>query len=103
VITSNGERAFPDAFKRRCLQVTITEPDEQRLAEIVRSQLGAEAYDRTEALFREFVARREAGQSMPTDQLLNAVYLATSGLTDDVAKRRDVALSLLNAVGPGVQ
>jgi hypothetical protein len=40
---------------------------------------------------------------MPTDQLLNAVYLATSGLTDDVAKRRDVALSLLNAVGPGVQ
>lgn len=103
VITSNGERAFPEAFKRRCLQVTITEPDEQRLAEIVRSQLGAEAYDRTEALFREFVARREAGQSMPTDQLLNAVYLATSGLTDDISKRRDVALSLLNAVGPGVQ
>jgi MoxR-like ATPase len=101
VITSNGERAFPDAFKRRCLQITIAEPDEERLAQIVRSQLGPEALDKTEALFREFVARRDAGQNLPTDQLLNAVYLATSGLSDDVAKRREVALSLLDTAGSG--
>jgi len=101
VITSNGERAFPDAFKRRCLQITITEPDEERLAQIVRSQLGAEALAQTEALFREFVARRDAGQSLPTDQLLNAVYLATSGLSDDGSKRQDVALSLLDTTNSG--
>jgi MoxR-like ATPase len=101
VITSNGERAFPDAFKRRCLQITIAEPDEDRLAQIVRSQLGPEALERTETLFREFVTRRDAGQSLPTDQLLNAVFLATSGLTDDSEKRREVALALLESPGAG--
>jgi len=35
VITSNGERAFPDAFLRRCIQVTIPEPSEQQLRDIV--------------------------------------------------------------------
>jgi MoxR-like ATPase len=101
IITSNGERAFPDAFKRRCLQITISEPDEERLAQIVRSQLGSEALDKTEALFREYVNRRDAGQSLPTDQLLNAVFLATSGLTEDAEKRRDVALALLESPGSG--
>jgi MoxR-like ATPase len=101
IITSNGERAFPDAFKRRCLQITISEPDEERLAEIVRSQLGEDALAQTEALFREFVARRDNGQTLPTDQLLNAVYLATSGLTDDPETRRTVALSLLESAGSG--
>jgi MoxR-like ATPase len=101
IITSNGERAFPDAFKRRCLQITISEPDEERLAQIVRSQLGPEALDKTEALFREYVNRRDAGQSLPTDQLLNAVFLATSGLTEDAEKRRDVALALLESPGSG--
>ena len=101
IITSNGERAFPDAFKRRCLQITISEPDEERLAQIVRSQLGPDALDKTEALFREYVNRRDAGQSLPTDQLLNAVFLATSGLTEDAEKRRDVALALLESPGSG--
>jgi MoxR-like ATPase len=101
IITSNGERAFPDAFKRRCLQVTIADPDEERLAQIVRSQLGAEALEQADGLFREFVARRDAGQVLPTDQLLNAVFLATSGLTDDIERRRDVALALLETPGAG--
>jgi hypothetical protein len=52
-------------------------------------------------LFREFVTRRDAGQSLPTDQLLNAVFLATSGLTDDSEKRREVALALLESPGAG--
>jgi MoxR-like ATPase len=97
IITSNGERAFPDAFKRRCLQVTISEPDEYRLSEIVRSQLGAEALETSSALFRAFVDRRDAGANLPTDQLLNAVFLATSGLTDDPQTRQGVALALLQS------
>jgi MoxR-like ATPase len=97
IITSNGERAFPDAFKRRCLQVTISEPDEERLSEIVRSQLGAEALERSEALFRVFVDRRDAGANLPTDQLLNAVFLATSGLTEDTETRRGVAMAMLRS------
>ena len=101
IITSNGERAFPDAFKRRCLQITIAEPDSDRLAQIVRSQLGDEALEQAEGLFTEFVNRRDGGRNLPTDQLLNAVYLATSGLTEDAAKRRDVALALIESAGSG--
>lgn len=96
IITSNGERAFPDAFKRRCLQITISEPDEERLTEIVRSQLGPDALDRSDSLLRAFVEHRDKGASLPTDQLLNAVFLATSGLTDDPETRRRVAMSLLD-------
>lgn len=96
VITSNGERVFPEAFKRRCLQVTISEPDQAKLAEIVRAQLGPEALDKTESLFRAFLAGRDAGDNLPTDQLLNAVFLATSGLTDDAQKRWQVAQALLD-------
>jgi MoxR-like ATPase len=99
IITSNGERAFPEAFKRRCLQVTIGEPDEERLAMIVRTQLGNESMDRAEVLFREFVNRRDAGAPVPTDQLLNAVYLATSGLDGDAGNRYEVALTLISSIG----
>ncbi|BEL06256.1 MoxR family ATPase [Actinoplanes sichuanensis] len=97
IITSNGERAFPDAFKRRCLQITISDPDEDRLSEIVRSQLGDEALERSTELFRSFVGRRDRGASVTTDQLLNAVFLATSGLTEDSETRRNLAMALLRS------
>jgi MoxR-like ATPase len=101
IVTSNGERAFPDAFKRRCLQITIAEPDRARLREIVRSQLGDDALAQSETLFGRFADRLEEGAKLPTDQLLNAVYLATSGLTGDPEKRRSVAMAMIEAAGAG--
>lgn len=101
IITSNGERAFPPAFRRRCLHVTISEPGADQLKEIVRTQLGTEAFDRAEGLFHEFLARRDAGESLPTDQLLNAVFLATSGLTDDGQTRLEVARTVLRPAQVG--
>ena len=103
VITSNGERAFPEAFERRCIQVTIPEPSEERLKEIVVAQLGAEALEQSEELFRAFLDQRTDGRSVPTDRLLNALYLAMSGLTGDESKRRDIAMSLITSGGRGDQ
>jgi MoxR-like ATPase len=76
VLTSNGERDFPPAFLRRCIRLDITEPDEEKLNRIVRAHLGEAASDTVQALIAQFLEKRKRGD-LATDQLLNAVYLAT--------------------------
>ncbi|CAL9440908.1 AAA family ATPase [Streptomyces sp. enrichment culture] len=82
VLTSNGEREFPPAFLRRCVSLRLRQPDDQRLAEIVRAHLGEpDAY--AQQLIRRFLSRVGSGE-LATDQLLNAIYLArSSGLGAD--------------------
>ena len=94
VITSNGEREFPPAFKRRCIRVDITPPKEEALLRIVESLLGVEALDDSGALIRDFVERREHGD-VATDQLLNAIYLVTSGATPPESTRERLNAALL--------
>jgi MoxR-like ATPase len=78
VITSNGERQFPPAFLRRCLQLTLEPPGHEKLARIVEAHLGVQAGD-FEDLIREFLRRKTEGE-LATDELLNAVFLRCSGL-----------------------
>ncbi len=78
VVTSNGERQFPPAFLRRCIRLDIQPPDREGLVSIVTAQLGPEAVERCTETIEEFLLRREQG-NLATDQLLNAIYLATSG------------------------
>jgi MoxR-like ATPase len=95
IITSNGEREFPPAFLRRCLQLTMRDPDVDRMAEIVAFHLGAAAEDpETQELIRAFVEQSEREGGLAADQLLNSIYLATSGANQS-AKSWD---SLLKAV-----
>ncbi|MFD5093590.1 AAA family ATPase [Amycolatopsis thailandensis] len=79
IMTSNGEREFPPAFLRRCLQLRIENPDEDQLAAIVASHLVGEHGEHRDELIREFAERSKAEGGLPTDRLLDAVYLATSG------------------------
>lgn len=79
VVTSNGERQFPPAFLRRCLQLRMENPDRQQLAAIVASHLVDEEGGYRDLLVREFAERSKADGGLPTDRLLDAVYLATSG------------------------
>lgn len=79
VITSNGERDFPPAFLRRCLRLETREPNAEQLAAIVASHLLGNRGQQRERLIREFVERSQAAGGLPADQLLDAVYLATSG------------------------
>lgn len=78
VITSNGERDFPPAFRRRCLPLHLEDPGAQRLRDIVASHLGEEALADAESLLGEFLSHREEGE-LATDQFLNAVFLRGGG------------------------
>jgi MoxR-like ATPase len=78
VITSNAEREFPPAFLRRCMRLDIQPPDHLQLAAIITAQLGEAALTASASIIDRFLRRREDGD-IATDQLLNAIYFATSG------------------------
>jgi MoxR-like ATPase len=101
IITSNGERAFPEAFERRCVAVSVPEPSQERLQEIVSTQLGPAALAKSADLLQAFLRRRQSGAAMPTDRLLNAVQLVVTGLTSDEDTRRQLALAWIESSGPG--
>jgi MoxR-like ATPase len=101
IITSNGERTFPKAFLRRCVTAEIPEPTEERLEEIVRTQLGPDALARSGQLLQIFLAQRRLGAAPPTDRLLNAVYLAMTALAEDDDQRLQMAKTLIEDQGPG--
>ena len=88
VITSNGERAFPAPFLRRCVRLEIQEPDGQALADIIGAHLGPRVAAQSLPIIQRFLDRRADGD-IATDQLLNAVYFATSG-THDPSHARDL-------------
>lgn len=78
VITSNGEREFPPAFLRRCVRLEIEPPPTDQLVKIVEAHLGSEARLASQQIIDAFIDSRNRGE-LATDQLLNAIYLATSG------------------------
>ena len=81
VLTSNGEREFPPAFLRRCLRFDIQLPSPEKLERIIEAHLGPKILAETETkqLLEDFLKRRDAGE-LATDQLLNAIYLTSSGI-----------------------
>ncbi|WP_411757581.1 AAA family ATPase [Streptomyces venezuelae] len=78
VITSNGEREFPAAFRRRCLPLEMRPPSRKQLVAIVASHLRRRP-EGVEALVDEFERRVLKGGTQSVDQLLNAVHLTTAG------------------------
>jgi MoxR-like ATPase len=79
VMTSNDERDFPPAFRRRCLELDILPPGAGDLAEIVRTHLGEDPKlnERVSSIVAGFLtARAESQDNLATDQLLHAVFLA---------------------------
>ena len=77
VLTSNGEREFPPAFLRRCVTLRLRQPDDSRLADIVRAHFAEEPDADAQRLIDRFLSR-VGGGDLATDQLLNAIYLARS-------------------------
>lgn len=76
ILTSNGEREFSPAFRRRCLFLELTSPDGNRLREIVRAHVPEAGDDsRVDDVLELFEARRGAGRPLSPDQLVNAVRL----------------------------
>lgn len=79
IITSNGEREFPPAFLRRCLQLELPDPTIDQLTAMVANHLLDTQGHHRDRLIQEFVAKRSERGTLPVDRLLEAVYLATSG------------------------
>lgn len=103
IITSNGEREFPPAFLRRCVRLVIEPPNAEQLADIVEAHLGEDVQAAGQDLIREFLTRRARGD-LATDQLLNAIYLATSGSRPPEAKLQEIIEAImrpLDANGSG--
>ncbi|MGW2675238.1 AAA family ATPase [Streptomyces sp. NPDC001436] len=95
ILTSNGERDFPAALLRRCIQLKLGQPGEKRLATMVRAHLGEEAAQLGADLIREFLSRSRS-ELLAADQLLNALYLthyasppSREGLADLLIQRLD--------------
>ncbi|MEU0068081.1 AAA family ATPase [Streptomyces sp. NPDC006332] len=78
VITSNGEREFPAAFRRRCLPLEMRTPTREQLLAMVEGHLGTRPQG-TEDLVDQFVRQVRAGGTHSLDQLLNAVQMTTAG------------------------
>lgn len=102
ILTSNEEREFPPAFRRRCLHVQLKPPEAADLITIAEHKLAAEP-DR--ALIDEFIDQRGSdGRRLATDQLLYALYLRMSaqGLSDDdYARFRQIVLEPLSDIPAG--
>ncbi|MEU7059791.1 AAA family ATPase [Streptomyces sp. NPDC046197] len=78
VITSNGEREFPAAFRRRCLPLEMRTPSRDQLLAMVERHLGTRSPE-AEDMVDLFVQRVQAGGTHSLDQLLNAVRMTTAG------------------------
>ena len=86
IMTSNGERDFPPAFLRRCLQLEMPEPNLQELSAIVKSHFSSdsEILRKAEELITYFVEKRDLqDQNLATDQLLNTIFMLTGDLSSD--------------------
>ncbi|MCP4701554.1 MAG: AAA family ATPase [Gammaproteobacteria bacterium] len=86
IMTSNGEREFPPAFLRRCLQLDMRLPQRDKLIDIIKThlKLDPEQDDELRALLKDFLDKRE-NTDLATDQLLNAVYLTLKHLNTEHA------------------
>jgi MoxR-like ATPase len=86
IMTSNGERDFPPAFLRRCLRLRMQEPDQVKLEQIIKAHLGEQGLRDASKLIETFLEKRSKSE-LATDQLLNAIYLATCGVNPDLPSR----------------
>lgn len=82
VITSNGEREFPPAFRRRCLHVEMPDPDRGRLAAMLTAHFDRPLDRQSTALLTDFLDRRREGRQITADQLLNTMHMLTNGAAD---------------------
>ncbi|MBH8573032.1 AAA family ATPase [Nostocaceae cyanobacterium CENA369] len=106
ILTSNGERDFPAPFLRRCVRLTMEEPNEKRLEQIVNAHLQQQVEQDSkddkeisvpsaadiQKLIEDFVKKRSdrSRGDLATDQLLNAVYLVMSERDPDLKSREDL-------------
>lgn len=102
VMTSNGERDFPPAFKRRCLRVTMPDPQQEALESIVKAHFGQKLYQQKQQditrLIKEFLPNTKEGEALDraTDQLLNTIHIFIKSDIPEVQSIKDILLQRLS-------
>jgi MoxR-like ATPase len=94
VLTSNGERDFPPAFLRRCIQFRMPDPTPELLHRIVAAHLGDEVAASAEQMITAFANRADDTRAHATDQLLNAIFVVTHAAPDPSDRDRVVEMLL---------
>lgn len=83
VMTSNSEREFPPAFLRRCIRMDIKPPRPAQLERVLRAHFDGTGTPSDAILVKRFLDAHEAGQLIATDQLLNALQINSTVLSED--------------------
>lgn len=83
IMTSNGDRDFSPAFKRRCLHIELHTPQKDELVKIIKSNLDIDIEEKDPLLEFFIEQRTQSNDNMATDQLLNAIYLRSIGILRD--------------------
>ena len=84
VMTSNGERDFPPAFKRRCIRINMPNPSENNLISIVKAHMGERYFHDSKTRINELIGNFLKKNDVATDQLLNTIYMSTGGAASNL-------------------
>ncbi len=84
VMTSNGERDFPPAFKRRCIRINMPNPSENNLISIVKAHMGEKYFNDSKAKINDLIKNFLKKKDVATDQLLNTIYMSTGGAASNI-------------------
>ncbi len=99
VLTTNGEREFSPAFKRRCLTLRMKRPDEAKLREVMAMHFPAGwENDSSKAQLAAFLQKVGSGNQVAVDQLLNAVYLTMSNIDVKPENHQIIQQSVLRSL-----
>lgn len=95
VLTSNGEREFPAPFLRRCIRLMLREPNQEKLARIVRTHFGLDNLSQEQNDLIDKFLKKRTKEELATDQLLNTIYMVRNGIPDERVMD-DLLRSLIN-------
>lgn len=91
IMTTNNEREFSAAFKRRCLAIQMDRPDKVRLQEILALHLPESGNGQiANELVAKFVNRVQSNDELAIDQLLCAVHLAVSKVNVNPLQHQEI-------------
>lgn len=89
VMTSNSERQFPEAFRRRCIQISLSRPEGEELVQLVNEHFGVEDPREAETPLLTWNAEMIAGSGLKDrpDRLLQNLFMQMQGMHEEHLKR----------------
>ena len=89
VMTSNSERQFPEAFRRRCIQISLSRPEGEELVQLVNEHFGVEDPREAETPLLTWNAEMITGSGLNDrpDRLLQNLFMQMQGMHEEDLKR----------------